>query len=45
MGGTIDGLQGDHVLIAPPFIFDDSHCNELLDKLDLTLAQVLSKVL
>ena len=20
MGGTIDGVQGDHVLLAPPFI-------------------------
>ena len=22
MGGTIDGTQGDHVLLAPPFIVD-----------------------
>jgi hypothetical protein len=24
MGGTIDGLTGDHVLLAPPFICDDA---------------------
>lgn len=42
MGGTVDGLHGDHVLIAPPFIFNDAHCDELLDKLELTLTQVLT---
>lgn len=41
MGGTVDGLHGDHVLIAPPFIFTDAHCDELLDKLELTLTQVM----
>jgi len=33
MGGTIDGKQGDHLLLAPPFIFEDSHVEELVDKL------------
>lgn len=33
MGGTIDGKQGDHVLIAPPFIIDDAQIEELADKL------------
>ena len=42
MGGTVDGLHGDHVLIAPPFIVNDAHCDELLDKLELTLTQVLA---
>ena len=42
MGGTVDGLNGDHVLIAPPFIFDDTHCDELLDKLEITLNRVLT---
>ena len=41
MGGTIDGKQGDHVLLAPPFIIEDNHVEELIDKLDKTLAQVL----
>lgn len=25
MGGTVDGQQGDHVLLAPPFIVEDAH--------------------
>lgn len=33
MGGTIDGRHGDHVLIAPPFIVDQSHITELVEKL------------
>ena len=33
MGGTIDGKQGDHVLIAPPFIISDAQIDELADKL------------
>lgn len=33
MGGTLDGRQGDHVLIAPPFIIDDAQIDELVAKL------------
>ena len=33
MGGTIDGRQGDHVLVAPPFIIEDDQIGELVDKL------------
>lgn len=38
MGGTVDGKQGDHVLLAPPFIFEDKHIDELLSKLDRSFA-------
>ncbi|MEM7469953.1 MAG: aspartate aminotransferase family protein [Pseudomonadota bacterium] len=34
MSGTRDGRSGDHVLLAPPFIFKDSHISELVDKLE-----------
>ncbi|WP_428644855.1 aspartate aminotransferase family protein [Roseibium sp.] len=34
MGGTIDGIAGDHVLLAPPFILEDAHIGEITDKLD-----------
>ncbi len=44
MGGTIDGKQGDHVLLAPPFTINDSHIDELVCKLDDTLRQVLARV-
>ena len=33
-GGTIDGKQGSHILLAPPFIIDDTHVAEIVDKLD-----------
>ncbi|WP_461307554.1 aspartate aminotransferase family protein, partial [Albidovulum sp.] len=33
MAGTIDGRQGDHVLLAPPFIIEDGQIDELVDKL------------
>jgi len=41
MGGTIDGRQGDHVLLAPPFIIDDSHISEIVDKFDQALTATL----
>jgi acetylornithine/succinyldiaminopimelate/putrescine aminotransferase len=33
MAGTIDGCRGDHVLIAPPFIVEDSHLELILERL------------
>ena len=33
MGGTIDGVRGDHVLLAPPFIVEDTHVEEFVEKL------------
>ncbi len=33
MGGTIDGVRGDHVLLAPPFIISDNEIGELVEKL------------
>ena len=33
MGGTIDGLHGDHVLLAPPFIIEDTQIDEVVSKL------------
>jgi adenosylmethionine-8-amino-7-oxononanoate aminotransferase len=38
MGGAIDGVQGDHVLLAPPFILDESQLDELVDKLDTAIS-------
>ncbi len=37
MGGTIDGHKGDHVLLAPPFIIEDSQLDELADKLSIAV--------
>jgi hypothetical protein len=41
MGGTIDGEQGDHVLLAPPFTCSIGHLEELVDKLGSALEAVL----
>lgn len=41
MGGTIDGKEGDHVLLAPPFIISDAQIDELVSKLDIALQKVL----
>ena len=41
MSGTIDGRRGGHVLIAPPFIIEDSQIDELTDKLERAIAQVI----
>ena len=40
MGGTIDGVNGDHILLAPPFIIDQSQVEEIVQKLHLTLSHV-----
>ncbi|NNL94902.1 MAG: aminotransferase class III-fold pyridoxal phosphate-dependent enzyme, partial [Xanthomonadales bacterium] len=36
-GGTADGIDGAHVLLAPPFTYSASHVDELLNKLGRTL--------
>ncbi len=42
MGGTIDGRQGDHVLLAPPFILQDGQLDELVDKLGAAVDAALA---
>ncbi|MEJ6394973.1 aspartate aminotransferase family protein [Gymnodinialimonas sp. 2305UL16-5] len=32
-GGTADGVRGDHILLAPPFIIEDAQIDELIGKL------------
>jgi adenosylmethionine-8-amino-7-oxononanoate aminotransferase len=33
MGGTIDGVRGDHVLLAPPFIVSDDDLDRIVERL------------
>lgn len=44
MGGTIDGRQGDHVLLAPPFIISETELDILAqrlgDAIDLALQEL-----
>lgn len=41
MGGTLDGVRGDHVLLAPPFIIEESQLDELVAKLGEALEATL----
>ena len=41
MSGTVDGRQGDHILLAPPFILDDVGIEVIVDRLARTLSAVL----
>lgn len=42
MSGTIDGQQGDHVLLAPPFIIEDAQIDELVAKLSTAIERALA---
>jgi adenosylmethionine-8-amino-7-oxononanoate aminotransferase len=33
IGGTIDGVNGDHILLAPPFIVEHGHIETIVDRL------------
>lgn len=41
MSGTRDGVNGDHVLLAPPFIISDEQIAELGAKLTVAVGEVL----
>ncbi len=41
MGGTLDGVGGDHVLLAPPFIVEEAQLDELVSKLGAAIDAAL----
>ncbi len=41
MGGTLNGVQGDHVLLAPPFIIEEAQLDEMVSKLGAAFEAVL----
>ncbi|MFY0616550.1 aspartate aminotransferase family protein [Shimia sp.] len=41
MGGTIDGKSGAHLLLAPPFIMEDTHIDLICDAVECALQDVL----
>ena len=43
MSGTRDGKNGDHVLLAPPFIIEDTQLDELVEKLDTAITATLGQ--
>ena len=42
MGGVIDGARGDNVLLAPPYIIDGGHIDEMVEKLSLAIEASLA---
>jgi len=44
MSGTINGRDGHHILLAPPYTIDVSHVAEIVDKLDEALGKALDSL-
>jgi adenosylmethionine-8-amino-7-oxononanoate aminotransferase len=44
MGGTIDGVRGDHVLLAPPFIVRASDIDQIVERLGRALDGAIAAV-
>ena len=44
MGGTIDGRQGDHVLLAPPFVVTQGDLGEIVGRLKESIEGALKAV-
>jgi adenosylmethionine-8-amino-7-oxononanoate aminotransferase len=42
MGGTVDGHRGDHILLAPPFIIEEQHVDEIVEKFGAAIDAALS---
>ncbi len=42
MGGTADGVAGDHVLLAPPYIISEAQLDEAVDKLARSIDEVIA---
>ena len=42
-GGTVDGRNGDHVLLAPPFIVEPRHIDEIVEKLGRAVDAAISE--
>jgi adenosylmethionine-8-amino-7-oxononanoate aminotransferase len=43
MGGTIDGVQGDHVLLAPPFIVNAAQIDTIVERLGEAVDAAVSR--
>jgi adenosylmethionine-8-amino-7-oxononanoate aminotransferase len=44
MGGTIDGRNGDHLLLAPPFIVTDGQLELIVERLGEAIDAALATV-
>jgi adenosylmethionine-8-amino-7-oxononanoate aminotransferase len=44
MGGTVDGIKGDHILLAPPFIVEAAQVDAIVERLGAALKAALANV-
>jgi len=44
-GGTVYGPNGDHVMLAPPFIYTENHMDELIEKLGAAIDKSIAGIL
>lgn len=42
MGGSLDGVAGDHVMLAPPYIITEEQLDEAVDKLARSIDEVIA---
>jgi adenosylmethionine-8-amino-7-oxononanoate aminotransferase len=42
--GGADGIRGDHLLLAPPFIIDEDGIKELVDLLEASMEEIVSEL-
>lgn len=42
MGGSLDGVAGDHVMLAPPYIISEAQLDEAVDKLACSIDEVIA---
>jgi adenosylmethionine-8-amino-7-oxononanoate aminotransferase len=43
--GTVNGISGDHILIAPPFIIEESDIDWLVQQVDVAVTEVCGSVI
>jgi adenosylmethionine-8-amino-7-oxononanoate aminotransferase len=44
MGGTADGIRGDHVLLAPPFIVNNEQVDTIADRLGYSIDAAIASI-
>jgi adenosylmethionine-8-amino-7-oxononanoate aminotransferase len=42
--GTADGVEGNHILLAPPYTISSGHIEEIVGKLVMTLRQTIQEI-
>ncbi|VVE10943.1 aspartate aminotransferase family protein [Pandoraea commovens] len=44
-GGTIDGKQGDHIMLAPPFVISEAEIDQVVERLDGAIQAAIAPAL